>query len=97
MAKRNPYAGRCTICRAPVRALEGVVEPTGIWPWYRILCPEHMPSATLDPPKAHPGTQPGRSHPLPSAAVRRSGQANTARDLERQLEREWDEHDPGGR
>ena len=51
MAKRNPYEGRCTICRAPVPALEGVVEPTGRWPWYRILCPEHMPKDALQPPK----------------------------------------------
>ncbi len=63
MAKRNPYAGHCTICRAPVRALEGVVEATGIWPWYRILCPEHMPAAALDPPKP-----PGASK-LPSIHV----------------------------
>ena len=50
MAKRNPYEGSCTICRVPVRAFEGVVEPTGRWPWYRILCPEHMPAGALDPP-----------------------------------------------
>jgi hypothetical protein len=52
MAKRNPYDGRCTVCHAQVRALEGVVEPTDAPPWYRILCPEHMPAGALDPPKA---------------------------------------------
>ncbi len=48
----NPYDGHCTLCRAPVRALEGVVEPAEDGPpWYRILCPEHMPPGALDPPK----------------------------------------------
>jgi hypothetical protein len=51
MAKRNPYDARCSVCRASVRAREGVVESSEEWPWYRILCPEHMPAGALDPPK----------------------------------------------
>ena len=50
MAKRNPYDGHCSVCHAPVRALAGVVEATAARPWYRILCPEHMPAGALDPP-----------------------------------------------
>lgn len=45
----------------------------------------------------HLGLQPGRLRSLPFAAVGRSGQPNTAREMEQQLEREWDEHDLGGR
>jgi len=45
----------------------------------------------------HLGLQPGRPRSLPFAAVGRSGHTSTARDMESQLEREWDEHDPGGR
>jgi len=60
-----PVAARSAVRRfAPWRAWS---SPPASGPGNRILCPEHMPSATLDPPKAHPGTQPGRSHPLPSA------------------------------
>lgn len=51
MAKRNPYDGRCSVCNADVRAQEGVVEAIDTPPWYRILCPEHMPTGALDPPK----------------------------------------------
>jgi len=51
MAKRNPYDGHCSVCHAQVRALEGVVEPLDRQPWYRILCPEHIPAGALDPPK----------------------------------------------
>lgn len=50
MANRNPYDGHCSVCRVQVRALEGVVEPSDDPPWYRILCPEHMPAGALDPP-----------------------------------------------
>ncbi len=60
MAKRNPYDGRCSVCNVDVRALEGVIEAADAWPWYRILCPEHMPEGLLDPPK-----RPGASR-LPS-------------------------------
>jgi len=45
----------------------------------------------------HLGMAPGRPRSLPFAAVGRSGQHSTARDMEQLLEREWDEHDPGGR
>jgi predicted DCC family thiol-disulfide oxidoreductase YuxK len=44
MTKRNPYDGRCSVCHAQVRALEGVVEAADAHPFYRILCPEHMPA-----------------------------------------------------
>jgi hypothetical protein len=50
MARRNPYDGRCSACNVQVLALEGVVEASEAWPWYRILCPEHMPAGVLDPP-----------------------------------------------
>jgi hypothetical protein len=39
------------VCHAQVRALEGVVEASEVWPWYLILCPEHVPVGVLDPPK----------------------------------------------
>ena len=51
MAKRNPYAGHCDVCKADVRALEGIVEACDAPPWYQILCPEHMPVGVLDPPR----------------------------------------------
>jgi hypothetical protein len=51
MAKRNPYPGRCSVCHAQVRALEGIIEACDSPPWYQILCPEHMPVGVLDPPK----------------------------------------------
>ena len=51
MAARNPYAGRCSVCNASVRAHEGVVEACEHPPWYLILCPEHTPTGALEPPK----------------------------------------------
>lgn len=52
MAKRNLSDGHCSVCHAQVRALEGVVEASSdAWPWYQILCPEHMPVGVLDPPR----------------------------------------------
>ena len=51
MAKRNPYPGRCNECGSAVRANEGVIEASEAWPWYRILCAEHVPTGALDPPK----------------------------------------------
>jgi hypothetical protein len=51
MAKRNPYDGHCSECHAQVRALEGVIEASDAWPWWRILCPEHVPAGALEPPK----------------------------------------------
>jgi hypothetical protein len=51
MTKRNPYDGHCSVCHAQVHALEGVVEASDVRPFYRILCPEHMPAGALDPPK----------------------------------------------
>jgi Arc/MetJ-type ribon-helix-helix transcriptional regulator len=45
----------------------------------------------------HLGLRPGRTRSLPFAAVGRSGHPSTAREMELELEREWDEHDPGGR
>jgi hypothetical protein len=50
MAKRNPYPGRCSVCKAEIRAQEGIVEACDSWPWYQILCPEHAPVGVLDPP-----------------------------------------------
>jgi hypothetical protein len=51
MAARNRYDGWCSVCRVPVRASEGIVEPTNKWLPYRILCPEHTPVGALDPPR----------------------------------------------
>ncbi len=51
MAKRNPHDGRCSVCNVEVRALEGIVEALDRPPWYRILCPEHMPEGLLDSPR----------------------------------------------
>jgi Arc/MetJ-type ribon-helix-helix transcriptional regulator len=45
----------------------------------------------------HLGLRPGRSRSLTFAAVGRSGGGSTGREMEQRLEREWDEHDPGGR
>ena len=51
MAKRNPYPSRCNVCKAKIRALEGIVEACDSPPGYQILCPEHMPVGVLDPPR----------------------------------------------
>ncbi len=51
MAKRNPYPAHCNVCKAKIRALEGIVEACDSPPGYRILCPEHMPVSVLDPPR----------------------------------------------
>jgi hypothetical protein len=60
MAKRNPYPAHCNVCKTKIRALEGIVEALdhppgetpGTLPGYRILCPEHMPTGVLDPPRS---------------------------------------------
>jgi hypothetical protein len=49
--KRNPYDGTCSVCGAKVRADEGRIESSDEWPWWRILCVEHAPVGTLDPPR----------------------------------------------
>jgi hypothetical protein len=51
MAKRNTRDGYCSVCRAAVRAHEGLVEAADFAIGYRVLCPEHMPMGALDPPK----------------------------------------------
>lgn len=51
MAKRNPYPARCSVCKAKIRALEGMVEACDSPPGYQILCLEHMPVGALDPPR----------------------------------------------
>jgi hypothetical protein len=51
MAKRNPYPSRCNVCKAKIRALEGIVEACDSPPGYQILCPEHMHVGVLDPPR----------------------------------------------
>jgi hypothetical protein len=40
-----------------------VVEPLDPPPWYRILCPEHIPARALDPPP------PAEASKLPSIHV----------------------------
>ena len=42
--------------------------------------------------QAHLGVQPGRPRTVPFAAIGRSGHTSTARDMEKLLEHEWDEH-----
>jgi Arc/MetJ-type ribon-helix-helix transcriptional regulator len=46
---------------------------------------------TRDALQEHLGLAPGRPRELPFAAVGRSGDVTTARDMEELLEREWDE------
>jgi hypothetical protein len=55
MAKRNPYAGRCSICDAAVGVNEGIVDydpesPQAHRRGYLILCVEHSPKGSLEPP-----------------------------------------------
>lgn len=42
--------------------------------------------------QAHLGLTPGRPRTLPFAAIGRSGHTSTARDMEKLLEEEWNEH-----
>jgi len=51
MARRNDYPGRCDVCGSLVQPLEGIVDATDDSSRYLILCPEHAPTGTLDPPK----------------------------------------------
>lgn len=51
MAKRNPYEGRCSVCKARVRANEGITEASQRPPFYRILCVEHAPAGALEAPR----------------------------------------------
>jgi hypothetical protein len=51
MAKRNTWDGHCGVCGVRVRALEGIIDAAGPTGGYRILCAEHMPAGSLDPPK----------------------------------------------
>lgn len=52
MAKRNQYDGRCSVCNAEVRALEGILEEGEGTKRYVILCPEDAPAGALQAP--HP-------------------------------------------
>lgn len=51
MAKRNEYDGPCGVCGVNVRANEGIVERIATTSRYHILCAEHAPQGSLDPPK----------------------------------------------
>ena len=51
MAKRNTWDGPCGVCGVQVRAFEGIIDTVGPAGGYRILCAEHMPAGSLDPPK----------------------------------------------
>jgi Arc/MetJ-type ribon-helix-helix transcriptional regulator len=46
---------------------------------------------TRDALQRHLGLEPGHRRELPFAAVGRSGKRNTAREMERLLEREWND------
>lgn len=55
MAKRNPYAGHCSVCGAAVGANEGIVvydpeSPRAHHRGYLILCVEHADARSFDPP-----------------------------------------------
>jgi hypothetical protein len=55
MAKRNPYAGHCSICGAAVGTNEGIVvydpeSPNAHRRGYLILCVEHSPEGSFQPP-----------------------------------------------
>ena len=60
MAQRNTYDATCHVCGAQVRANEGVVEAVKSRTGYRILCLEHAPIGSLEPPK------PREASPMPS-------------------------------
>lgn len=51
MAQRNTYDGTCHVCGGAVRANEGVVEAIKSRRGYRILCLDHAPIGSLEPPK----------------------------------------------
>jgi hypothetical protein len=55
VAKRNDYAGRCSVCDEPVEANEGtmVYDPDSPYAGrrgYLILCVEHSPDGSFEPP-----------------------------------------------
>ncbi len=55
MAKRNPYAGHCSVCDVSVGANEGTVvydpgSPHAGRRGYLILCVEHSSVGSLEPP-----------------------------------------------
>jgi hypothetical protein len=55
MAKRNPYAGHCSICGVAVGVNEGIVyydpeSPHAHRRGYLILCVEHSPEGIFEPP-----------------------------------------------
>jgi hypothetical protein len=51
MAQPNAYEGTCHVCGVAVRANEGVVDAVKSRKGYRILCLEHAPAGSLEPPK----------------------------------------------
>jgi hypothetical protein len=51
MSQRNAYEGTCHVCGGVVRANEGVVEAVESRMGYRILCVEHAPTGSLEPPR----------------------------------------------
>jgi hypothetical protein len=55
MAKRNPYAGHCSICGVVVGVDEGTVyydpeSPHAHRRGYLVLCIEHSPEGSFEPP-----------------------------------------------
>ncbi len=52
MSRRNEYEARCDVCGTAIPALEGIVEALDTGSGYCILCAEHAPDGSLDPPKS---------------------------------------------
>jgi len=49
--ERNHWQGFCGYCGAPVQPFEGVLDTSGRWAGYQIVCVEHAPPGALDPPE----------------------------------------------
>jgi hypothetical protein len=50
VGRLNTYESRCSLCGSLIRPLEGVIDTADPDLPYRILCPEHAPPGTLEPP-----------------------------------------------
>ncbi len=55
--ERNSWQGFCGYCGAPVQPFQGVIDTSGRWPGYQIVCVEHALPDAFDaptPPEASP-------------------------------------------
>jgi hypothetical protein len=64
MAKRNPHDGRCSVCKAPVRAFEGVVEASDARP-----SASGRSASSGEPSAGCRNRSPGPNNPLAYAEV----------------------------